>query len=610
MSEKSQNGTEDRRLIELAAKGDSEAVREVVDRHQGMVYGTCLRILGNETDAEDAAQATFILFLKKCRKLKRDTVLSGWLYRTAGFVSREHIRMAARRKRREEKAGIMNELENQEDRQAWSELKPELDAALMALPRKHREVVVLRYLEGKSNDEAAATLGMTPSAVSTRHGRALEKLRGYFQRRGIVLGTVALSAVLAKSASAASVPASLGASVMSAAAGGAAAAAVSSNIALMVNGALAKMTWMKAKVAAWVGMLATSGALLGLYGLQLSSEQVDALDFTEEQTAEANAVMAAHRSKYLAVEKQHLKVLRDEQNLVRIEIEPFPEELKELKESFWRDFDEICDDRQERVARRHLVLENLFPYGELPARVEISFDGSRFTARETVTFDASGEEIESERTAPSLGHRWQRFWGDREDSSGDFMKLVFGLVDGGEVKLAGDEALTFEGDQPVISRDFIETLNLRSDEVARVNRILQDLRKEYLAEEEKHIGRVTVTTDPDGTKHLVVPPFRRERKALDSKLWSELGDVLDARQLRLAKQTRGLRAADSNLFDWGHATYTITIRKEVPGDDPDQDGYRYSINVRYEDGLRGAGGGFGVAGAKQLPDRYRRLLAK
>ncbi len=57
-----------------------------------MVYNTCLRILGNSADAEDAAQATFVVFLKKAKHLKHGTKLAGWLYRTAKFVSREHLR--------------------------------------------------------------------------------------------------------------------------------------------------------------------------------------------------------------------------------------------------------------------------------------------------------------------------------------------------------------------------------------------------------------------------------------------------------------------------------------------------------------------------------------
>lgn len=606
MSETTQSEMEDGALIGLAAKGDSDAVQEIVVRHQAMVYRTCLRIIGNEVDAEDAAQATFLLFLKKCRKLKGDTILGGWLYRTAGFVSQEHIRNAARRKRREESAGTMNQQENQETSQVWNELKPELDNALMALPTKHRDVVVLRYLEGKSNDEAATTLGMTPSAVSTCLARAMDKLRGHFQRRGIVVGTAVLSVALAKNASAAAVPASLGASVMTAAASGAAATAVPASVALMVEAALAKMAWIKAKAVALVGVLVTSGALLGIYGLQLNSGQIDALDFTGEQTAKANAIMADHRAEYVAIEKKHLTTLREEPNLVQFQIAAFPDELEKLEAGFWQDFDEICDDRQRRVARRYLVLENLFPFGEFPVRVQISHDGEQFVAQQTTTYP-EGDHMGAEETGPDLDPRWRRFWGDRKDASTDLFARVLGL--GGGELVAGDEALTFEGDQLVLSADFVETLNLQPGELARVNQILREMRREYLAEEQKHVGKVRMTEDPDGTIRLVVPPFRAERKALDKKLWKELGQVLDARQLRLAGQSNGLSDADSNLFDWGNATCSIAIRKSAIGNDPDKYGYNYEVDIEIDGGWRGPNGRSGEI-VKQLPDKYLRLMAK
>jgi RNA polymerase sigma factor (sigma-70 family) len=605
MNETNPNEMEERNLIELAATGDSEAVRVIVERHQAMVYGTCLRILGNEADAADAAQATFILFLKKCRKLKRDTVLGGWLYRTAGFVSREFIRTSARRKRREEQADIMNESHDQETTQVWNELKPELDEALMALPAKHRDVVVLRYLEGKSNDEAATTLGMTPSAVSTCLARALDKLRGHFQRRGIVVGTVVLSAALAKNASAAAVPAAIGTSVMAAAASTTIATAVSANVALMVQGALSHMAWVKTKVIALIGVLVTSAALMGIYGLQLSSEQIDALDFSEEQITRANTLMAAHRTKYLAIEKAHTISLRDEENFVKFEIAAFPDELEKLKESFWREFDGICDDRQERVARRYLVLKNLFPFGEYPVNIEIAYDGKRYSVQQRRTQEP--DLVESGEESPQLDPRWKRFWGDREDATANVLESVL-RVSGGGI-LMDPEALTFEQDQPVLTADFVDTLNLGADELVRVNQILRKMRQDYLAVEKKQLGKIKVTEDPDDTKHFVVPPFRSERKALDKKLWAELAKVLDARQLRLVKQSNGLRTRDSQLFDWGIATYSITIRKLAIGNDGEKLGYKYGINVRIDGGWWGPNGTFSKA-EKQLPDKYRRLLAE
>jgi hypothetical protein len=252
------------------------------------------------------------------------------------------------------------------------------------------------------------------------------------------------------------------------------------------------------------------------------------------------------------------------------------------------------------------VLENLFPFGEYPVHIQISYDGKQFVAQQTTTHP-DGAHLESGDTTPNLDPRWKRFWGDRKDASGDLIDRV--LTFGGGAIVAGDEALTLEGDQLVLSADFVETLNLQPDQTVRVNQILREMRMEYLTEEKKHINKVRTMENPDGTKHLVVPPFRSERKALDKKLWKKLGQVLDARQLRIAKTSNGLSDADSNLFDWGNATYTITIRKSAIGNEPAKYGYQYKIDIKIDGGYRGPNGTSGEL-PKQLPDKYLRLMAK
>ena len=606
MNETMQNDTGDGYLIELAAKGDSKAISEIVERHQAMVYGTCLRILGNKADAEDAAQATFILFLRKCGKLKRGTFLSGWLYRTARFVSREHIRKSARRKRREEKASIMQESNHVGTTQVWTELKPELDNALMALPKKHREVVILRYLEGKSTNDAARTLGMTPSAVSTCLARSIEKLRGHFQRRGIVIATVTLSAALAKHAATATAPVSLGPAIANAVASSTIATAGTATAALMVKGAITEMTWIKAKAIALVGVLITSSTLLGIYGAQLNPTQVDALDFTQEQTTKANAIIAGYMDSYLALEAKHVTMLVEEMDRVHFKVGSFSEELNELKENFWRDFDSICDERQRTVARRYLVLRHLFPLGKHPVEVKISYDDDLYHVSQKTTLP-SGPPQTSKIGGTNLDPHWKRFWPGMEDTAPDVIKSVFGLVRG-EVR-ADEKALTYEGERPVLTADFVETLNLDDGTAKRVNDILWNMRKQYLAEEKKQIAPLEVTEDPDGTKRVVVPRFRRERNTLEKKLWEELERVFDARQLRLARQVDDLKSPHHQLFDWGDATYSITIRKTAIAHDPKRQGHRYEIEVEMDSGWLGPNG-YSSKTRRQLPEQYRRLLEK
>ena len=237
------------RLLEALRNGDSAAFAKIVELHQGMVYRTCLRILGSDADAQDAAQATFIILHQKCRELKPGIILGGWLYRTADLVCREFVRSATRRKLREEKSMLMNETtttttplmnENTPQDELWLALQPELDAALTALMPKYRDVVVLRFLEGKSTREAAEMMGISTSVVTTRVSRAMDHLRAWFQRRGVAMTAVGVTGLLAQNASAAVVPVALAPSILSATSTGGA-VACSANTTLMVKGGLAKL---------------------------------------------------------------------------------------------------------------------------------------------------------------------------------------------------------------------------------------------------------------------------------------------------------------------------------------------------------------------------------
>lgn len=106
--ERTQPADGDAALLErFASQGDGEAFRLLVDRHAGMVYAACRRILGDCHGAEDAAQAAFLLLAKKACSLRQDVVLAGWLYKTAIFAAREAKRGRAIRARHEREAVVM-----------------------------------------------------------------------------------------------------------------------------------------------------------------------------------------------------------------------------------------------------------------------------------------------------------------------------------------------------------------------------------------------------------------------------------------------------------------------------------------------------------------------
>jgi len=216
-------------LAGLAAGGSraEEALGAAAAAHGRMVYNACLRALGDAHAAEDAAQATFLVLLRKARSLPRDASLGGWLHRAATLAAGEFRRAEERRRRREEEAAVMAaEERNRADQQAWARIGPRLDAALDRLPSGEREVLVLTYLEGCSRAEVARQLGCAEGTVASRLGRGLSRLRERLGAAGVGYSAVALGELLAAHAPGAALPAGLTAAVAASASGAAASPAV------------------------------------------------------------------------------------------------------------------------------------------------------------------------------------------------------------------------------------------------------------------------------------------------------------------------------------------------------------------------------------------------
>lgn len=199
----------DRRLLErFVHDRDEGAFAALVERHGRMVLGVCRRVLGDEHDAEDAFQATFLVLVRKAASLGKQGLLSNWLY---GVAYRTALKARANAAKRQAREQTMTELPaaDQTDEVVWRDLRPILDEELSRLPQRYRAAVVLCYLEGKSTEEAAETLGCPKGTILSRLSRARERLRGRFTRRGVVVTSISLAGVLTHRAAEAAVPASL-----------------------------------------------------------------------------------------------------------------------------------------------------------------------------------------------------------------------------------------------------------------------------------------------------------------------------------------------------------------------------------------------------------------
>ena len=146
------------------------ALSEWLEQYGDLINRTCCLILGDRVLAEDAAQETFIRAWKSMAKFKGDASPRTWLTRIAINVCR-NIRRTAwfRRNDRSITPEDLPLTAPAEDRTLF--------LLVQQLPDKHRQIIVLRYYQGMSLDEAATVLGISRSAAHHRLQKALQALR-------------------------------------------------------------------------------------------------------------------------------------------------------------------------------------------------------------------------------------------------------------------------------------------------------------------------------------------------------------------------------------------------------------------------------------------------
>ena len=183
---------------------DEGAVEILVWRHGTMVLNLCRRILNDEHQAEDAFQATFLVFVRKAGSIGKRQSVGSWLYKVASRVAYQLRRKSAKQPE-QRTAAELSELPGRglADDLIWRDLRPVLDEEINRLPEKFRSPIVLCYLQGRTNDEAARLLGCPKETIRKRLWRAREALRSRLARRGLTLSAGWLATHLSVHASSA-----------------------------------------------------------------------------------------------------------------------------------------------------------------------------------------------------------------------------------------------------------------------------------------------------------------------------------------------------------------------------------------------------------------------
>ncbi|MDQ7774326.1 MAG: sigma-70 family RNA polymerase sigma factor [Elusimicrobiales bacterium] len=180
----------DLQILDSVTAGDTDAYELIVRRYQGMVYDLAYRLLGDASEAEDAAQAAFIRMYSSLGSYKREMAFRNWAYTITLNVARNKLKrrnllsflpFLAGKDAEDAGGGVPEPAEAGGEPDAQLEggrLRSDLEGAIGALPEDLRTPFVLFHLHRLPAGDIAETLGVTPNAVSLR----LFKARGRLAR--------------------------------------------------------------------------------------------------------------------------------------------------------------------------------------------------------------------------------------------------------------------------------------------------------------------------------------------------------------------------------------------------------------------------------------------
>ena len=164
---------EDASVVSQCLAGDTEAFEVLVARYERMLFGVALRMLRNRADAGDVTQATLIKVFRKLETYNGRYRFFSWMYRILCNECLNTIRA------RHPQQPLTSEVAAMPDPLAAFERieqQRRVQAALGALPRSYRDVIVLRHFAGRSYAEIGTTLGIPEKTVKSRLHTARQRL--------------------------------------------------------------------------------------------------------------------------------------------------------------------------------------------------------------------------------------------------------------------------------------------------------------------------------------------------------------------------------------------------------------------------------------------------
>ncbi len=183
-------------LVALAKQGDQNAFAQLVQNNQNKIYSLALRMTGNPEDGADLAQEAFLKAWRSLPTFQEESSFSTWLYRLTSNLCIDFLRKEKRRKAAVTTISLDDDEEESppievpdhrftpETEVERRELRAAMSRALKVMSEEHRQILILREVEGLSYTEIAELLNLEEGTVKSRIARARISLRNILQKDG------------------------------------------------------------------------------------------------------------------------------------------------------------------------------------------------------------------------------------------------------------------------------------------------------------------------------------------------------------------------------------------------------------------------------------------
>ncbi len=174
---------DDAELVLRCQKKDREAFGQLVTRHAGAILNVVARMVGNQADAQDLVQETFVSAFRSLPKFRADSRFSTWLHRIAINKTKDWLRGQSRKREREVENDESRDITQTvpDDRTPETELSQKqtahyMEEAIQVLPPLYREAFILKHVEGLDYEEMTEILGVGRDTLKMRVYKARTQL--------------------------------------------------------------------------------------------------------------------------------------------------------------------------------------------------------------------------------------------------------------------------------------------------------------------------------------------------------------------------------------------------------------------------------------------------